>query len=95
MPLLSKQDDRSFEQDAKQYVLFVWEDCFESVEVFKLCTIDAIAAGFGIYWIGVSSLQIKSACALLGFARKHWAQIAEDVTFMGKEVAEARNTKKR
>lgn len=62
-----------------------------SVDVFQRCTITGIGAGMGIWWTGISADEIRIVCETLQVPQRRIADVAWDVRYMGKVVADARN----
>lgn len=62
-----------------------------SVAVFQRCTIRGIGTGMGIWWTGIEADEIRVVCHLMQVPLHRVADIAWDVRYMGRCVAEARN----
>jgi hypothetical protein len=93
VPLFQKHSDDYIGYRADPVVeVEVHADCWDSVEVFRLCPIVAVGAGMaGVIWMGINPVEIYASCRLLRIARNGWDDVARDVVYMGNEVADLRN----
>lgn len=70
----------------------VWECNAQPVDVFRSCQIGGIGAGMGgVVWIGIAADELRAALAIRRVPRVSWPTIADDVQYMGGEVARERN----
>jgi hypothetical protein len=64
--------------------------CASIVEVFKRCQ-PQISVGMGVLWQGVTAVEVRSACLMLGIPRREWARHIDGVQYMARVIAELRN----
>lgn len=69
----------------------IWECNVKAFAVFRLCTIAAIGTFGGLFWTGIEAVEIRAACLLCRMPRADWPELADDVRFMGSDVAAERN----
>lgn len=72
-------------------VLEVWPDHLDAVGVFQLCPVAGIGHMGGVLWQGIAPEHIRAACLLLRRPRADWPDLATDVAYMGRCVADERN----
>ncbi len=86
--------DRDDDEPCEVFEVDVLECNLEAVAAFRLCQLDVAATMAGLYWLGISPIQIRSALLLLRIKRSRWDDLADDVNYMGSVVANARNAAK-
>lgn len=86
--------DGSDESTGREVVveIDVWACNVDALAVFRSCSMACVGAGMGgVVWLGVTASETRAALAILRVARRDWPDIAEDVRYMGAEVAHERN----
>lgn len=68
-----------------------WPCNATAIEVFRLCTIELAASFGGVLWLDITAVELRAALALRRVPRAAWPDVADDVRFMGREVANERN----
>ena len=62
------------------------------VDVFRTCMASGIGAGLGgVMWLGIPATEVRAALSVMRIARVDWPDVAEDVQYMGRVVADERN----
>ena len=69
----------------------VWPCNATAVDVFRLCSIGLIATFGGVLWLDIAAVELRAALALRRVPRAQWPDVADDVRYMGREVATERN----
>ncbi len=69
----------------------MWPCNLDAVAVFRACEIGAVGTMAGLYWTGIAAVELRAALVLLRIARGDWTDLADDVRYMGSEVAAERN----
>lgn len=73
------------------YVVDVLECNRTAIDVFGLCQVGGVGHMGGIAWNGIEPGAIRAACLLLRIPRAQWTEVAKDVAYMGRCVAQERN----
>lgn len=86
-------DDDEDRRDERHAEVEVWECHLPAIAVFGLCRIGGIGHMGGIHWQGFAPESIRAALALCSTPREDRLDVAQDVAFMGRSVADERNAR--